>query len=161
MEPNNILTSIEAGTDTSKSMEDLLALTGQELKASRSYVFMVDPQHIGTNTHEWCLPGITPQKKSLSHFFVSEKWLERLQKNGLIMVSDITREDLKIRAELGRQNILSLVAVPLQKEDKLWGFMGVDECVVKDREWKPEEIDTLRRYSGLINDTYDQLPLAA
>jgi GAF domain-containing protein len=65
--------------------------------------------------------------------------------------------ELRVQAELGRQNIRALAAVPLQNGDDLWGFMGVDECVVPNREWKPEEIETLYRFSALINDIYNQV----
>jgi GAF domain-containing protein len=154
---NNLTSSKQIPVDISETLDGLLALIGQELKASRSYIFTIDLQCIGENTYEWCLPGIESQKSNLANFFISEKWIGRLKKDEIILISDITQEELKIRAELGRQNIISLVIVPLRNGEELWGFLGVDECVVRNREWNPEEIQTLRRFSGLINDVHQRI----
>ncbi|MDR2029218.1 MAG: GAF domain-containing protein [Treponema sp.] len=137
--------------------EGLLALMGKELKVSRSYIITVDSRGIGKNTHEWCLPGIGSQKNSMVHFFISEKWIRQLKEEGVILISDINQVELRIRAELGRQNILALAAVPLWNGEELWGFLGVDECVVKNRKWRDEEIQKLRRFSGLVNDVYQRI----
>jgi GAF domain-containing protein len=149
---NNLIFSKQIPVDVSKTLNDILARIGQTLKVSRSYIFTIDSQRIGTNTHEWCLPGVMSQKKALANFFVSEQWIRSLKKDGAILISDINQIELRIRAELGRQNIMALAAVPLWNGEELWGFLGVDECVAKNREWKPEEIQTLRHFSGLIND---------
>jgi GAF domain-containing protein len=147
-------------TDISKALDEILARMGEELKVSRSYIFMVDAHSIGENTHEWCLPGITSQKNSLANFFVSEKWMAKLREAGLILSSDINKMELRIRAELERQNIKALAVVPLWDGEYLWGFLGVDECVAPNREWKPEEIQTLRSFAGLIGDMYKHLSLS-
>jgi GAF domain-containing protein len=143
--------------DVSKTLDGFLARTGKALKASRSYIFMIDSHSIGKNTHEWCLPGISSQKNSLASFCVNESWIKKLREDGVILVSDIDQIELKIRAELGRQNIMSLAVVSLMEGEKLWGFLGVDECVVPNREWKPEEIQTLRSFAGLIGEMYKQV----
>jgi GAF domain-containing protein len=154
---NNTAAPAQVSADISTTMDGILALIGKELKVSRSYIFTVDSHGIGGNTYEWCLPGITSQKKNLANFFVTENWIRKLQEDGVILISDINQAELKIRAELGRQNILALAAVPLRNGEELWGFLGVDDCTVKNREWKPEEVRTLRRFSRLINDVYQRV----
>jgi GAF domain-containing protein len=154
---NDLAAPIQVSADISTTMDGILALIGKDLKVSRSYIFTVDPHGIGGNTHEWCQAGITSQKKNLAHFFVNENWITKFRENGVILISDIKQTELKIRAELGRQNILSLAVVPLRNGEDLWGFLGVDDCMVKNREWKPEELQTLRRFAALINDVYQRI----
>jgi GAF domain-containing protein len=154
---NNLAAPIQVSADISTTMDGILALMGKELKVSRSYIFTVDPGGIGRNAYEWCRMGVVSQKKSLANFFVSKDWIMRLQKDGVILISDINQAELRIRAELGRQNIMSLAVVPLMNGEEIRGFLGMDECVMKNREWKPEEIQTLRRFAKLIDDVYQRI----
>jgi GAF domain-containing protein len=148
---------IYAGSDIDKALDEVLALIGSYLGVSRIYIFVIDTV-IGRNTHEWCAPGISPEKRNMAQFFVSKKWRDTLEKNGLILVSDINQLELKIRAEMSRQHIISMAALPLLWQKKVTGFIGVDECVDKTRRWKPEEIQMLRHLGVLISGILIRFP---
>jgi hypothetical protein len=138
-------------TGQADAIETILGLAGTHLGISRAYVFLIDTL-IGENIYEWCAPEIESGKNSMTRFLVSKTWRETLDREGIILVSDIDQLELRIRAEMDSQNVLSMAAVPLRHEGKLSGFVGIDECVKKHRRWKPEEIQILQHLCLLVTE---------
>jgi PAS domain-containing protein len=150
---NQSINLLYAGPPRPESLEQVLGLTGSYLNVSRAYIVVID-HDIGEISHEWCAADILPEKDHMTHFFVSGKWRDALEQEGLILVSDINTLELKIRVEMARQHVTSVAALPLLKDRRLWGFIGIDECKVKQRRWKPEEIQLLRQISLLISGRF-------
>jgi EAL domain-containing protein (putative c-di-GMP-specific phosphodiesterase class I)/GGDEF domain-containing protein len=145
--------------DTAKALDKVLSIAGEYLDVSRSYIFTVDENFIGENVNEWCAPGVSSEKNNLSNFFVSKTWIKALRENGVILITDIDKLGLKIKAELDRQKVLSLVVLPMWNGDRLFGFIGLDECYKQNRIWKAEEIQFLYLLCILIAGIFKRLRL--
>jgi GGDEF domain-containing protein len=154
---NQCINILYAEPEKPGALDQILGLAGSYLRVSRMYIAAID-NGIGEISHEWCLSGIIPEKDNTTHFFVDRKWREALEQTGLLIVSDINTLELKVRVEMIRQHVTSLAIMPLWKNRKLLGFIGFDECKVKHRRWKPEEIQILRQLSLLISGTYKDSP---
>ncbi len=135
------------GTDD--SVNEMLALLGQAVEASRACIFRIDAvrETIGI-AYEWCAPT-TP---SLLHVLsqlplgVAPQWLDELKQgnavviNGLVPLPDGWETP---RAVLAAQNVRSLVAVPVTDKGELLGFIGFDDPS-DQRAWPDDVIRLLR-----------------
>lgn len=110
----------------------VLSNIGKFHKADRAYVFEVskDREKI-VNTYEWCSEGVEQQKQSMNNIKIDElkNFFLVLQQKGFVIIDNI--EDIKetqpIEYEiLSYQNIKRLMASSLKQEDKIIGFIGVD-----------------------------------
>ncbi|MCA9454658.1 MAG: hypothetical protein KC584_18825, partial [Nitrospira sp.] len=98
----------------------------------RSYVFIFEDD--GTtmnNTHEWCQTGIEPQLPRLQGLRMQDiPWFaERLLSGPFFQISSVAnlpREANTEKQEFQRQQIQSLVIVPMAMRGKLFGFLGFD-----------------------------------
>jgi len=95
-----------------------------------------------TQRFEWCQEGIEPQinnplLKKLSYREGFSRWIDLFQKNQSIqgIVKDFPEEE---RKTLSEQGISSILAVPIYIDNKIWGFIGFDDCK-NERLWQPEE----------------------
>lgn len=110
---------------------------GEYFEMDRSYIFSIYPDgKTADNTHEWCAPGIEPQRDSLQQIPLAAFpwWLEQLNKKEPAYIYDV--DALPPAAELEQrhfesQDIKSLFALPIVQDDRLSGFMGFD--AVRDK----------------------------
>jgi two-component system, cell cycle sensor histidine kinase and response regulator CckA len=131
-------------------LDQLLQLVGRGMRVSRSYLIQFrDDLRFMDNTHEWCAPGIQPQKERLQALPTRKFpwWMERLLSNDGIAITDL--DDLPAEAEAERQildtqGIRAVLVLPLRSSTgDLLGFMGFDQ-VNKVREWSRRETESLR-----------------
>jgi diguanylate cyclase (GGDEF)-like protein/PAS domain S-box-containing protein len=121
-----------SSADMDPVIDRFLQTIGQAIGADRSYLFLIDHYtRTLSNTHEWCAPGVTPQKDSVQDISLSVfPWLEtQLQTRQLIVVPEVSHmsEDaLAEKQEFERQSIRSLVMVTLKSEGAVIGFFGFD-----------------------------------
>ena len=108
----------------------LLSMTGEFFDTDRVYIFDYDGQETN-NTYEWCRDGVEPQKDSLQKLDVKyiKRWLPIFEKGECVIIEDI--ESIKESAPdeyevLNKQNIHSLIAAPIDDNDKLIGYIGMD-----------------------------------
>ncbi len=83
------------------------------------------------NTYEWVAEGVTPEKDNLQNVppEVCANWYRNFQEGKKIVIDDvekIKKEDPLQYEVLKRQNIHTLVVVPLYDERKVIAFYGVD-----------------------------------
>lgn len=137
------------------AVDRILCRSGTFLDADRAYVFIKDDtgQYMH-NTHEWCAPGIEPQREYLQDQLVEATpwWWEQILLQGYVLVPDVARlpaEAASERAVLEPQGILSLCAFPLRNQDQIYGFVGFD-AVRKRRDWHEEVIELGCTIGGLI-----------
>lgn len=124
-----------AGTsnaDIDAVIDEFLQTIGVATKSDRSYLFLID-QNTSTlsNTHEWCSPGVTPQKDAVQNVSLSTfPWLgEKLLTQKLIVIPEVSElgEDASAeKQEFERQGIRSLIMVCLKVDDTILGFLGFD-----------------------------------
>lgn len=115
-----------------RGLQNILQATGEFTLADRSYLFLLDDASGTTisNTHEWCAAGIRPEIQTLQHLVVADLHhffapLFNLEPMCLISLEQLP-PDSPTREILERQEIQSLLAVPLSSEGKFIGFLGFD-----------------------------------
>ena len=125
--------ALEAETSFSVGVGQALGKLGAFLEADRSYIFEIDGERI-SNTHEWCNAGVAAQQEMLQDMPLDliDEWLERFNAGRPVLIDDIDDLLVQGRADeyevLRAQGIRSLVAVPLETDGGLIGFLGVDDA---------------------------------
>jgi len=114
-----------------KTINVILEYLGKSLNAERTYIFERNGTGGDDNSYEWVANGVTPEKDNLQNLppEICEKWYQRFYDNKKILienVEDIREEDPLQYETLKRQNIRSLVVVPLYNDKDIFGFYGVD-----------------------------------
>ena len=123
--------------------------------ADRSYLFLIseDGQFM-SNTHEWCRHGIRPFANDLQDVSVDIfPWFkQKIFNHEVVSVSDVSALDgniVKLKDELLRESIKSILCVPMICDDSLIGFIGFD-MVVNHLDWPEQLIDLLRITGGIF-----------
>ena len=113
------------------SLQVILEYIGKTLKGERTYIFEQNELGGDDNTYEWTAVGVEPQKDILQNVpaDVCAEWYRNFAENRHIMIADL--EDIKesdpLQYEnLRRQDIHSLVVVPLYDNKQAIGFYGID-----------------------------------
>ncbi len=113
-------------------IDSCLGALGQFFEVDRSYLFRMseDGQRM-SNTHEWVAEGIQREAPNLQEVPVQRfPWLMReLQADRAVVVprvEDLPPEAGAERAEFEREQIQSIVLVPVPSGISLWGFAGFD-----------------------------------
>ncbi len=114
-----------------ESINILLEYLGKALNGDRTYIFERNEEGGDDNTYEWTASGVTPEKDNLQDLppDVCASWYRMFRKNKHIIIDkleDIQEEEPVQYEILKRQNIHSLVVVPLYDDDKVIAFYGVD-----------------------------------
>lgn len=119
-----------------QTLEVLLELLGKTMEADRTYIFEKNDHGHDDNTYEWAARGVTPEKDNLQDLppEVCDQWYQKFAGNQNIVtenLSEIRDTDPEMYEVLSRQNIHSLVVVPLYDDEKAIGFYGVDNPPAK------------------------------
>lgn len=125
--------------DPNKSIDIILEFLGRGLNGDRSYIFEKNVSGGDDNTYEWVAAGITSEKDNLQNVpsEVCANWYRCFNENQNVMFDDIEkmRDDDPLQYEnLKRQNIHSIVVVPLYDDNNLIGFYGIDNPPKQDVE---------------------------
>jgi PAS domain S-box-containing protein len=133
-----------------------LSRIGRVLNADRSYIFEFsgNKQHMN-NTFEWCNDGISPQITNLQDIPTEmlPQWIKKLEKLENIVISsvkDLPEEWASERQILEPQHIQSLVVIPMQVENNLIGFVGLDSVKTK-KIYTSTEINILKVWSSMLS----------
>ena len=130
-----------------QSLEALLEHLGKALNGERTYIFEQNENGCDDNTYEWAAEGVAPEKENLQNVppEVCASWYRNFSVGRHIVIEDLEdiRETTPLQYEnLKRQNIHSLVVVPLYDGKKLIGFYGVDNPPVKSLEYASNMLQT-------------------
>lgn len=116
--------------DTLAAINGALALMGGVLDADRTYVFAIHEDRMN-NIAEWCAPGVEPEIHLLQNLPLSliDRWRLAFSAHKPMIIEQV--EGLKRTSPeeydiLSLQGIDSLVAVPLESDGELLGYLGVD-----------------------------------
>ena len=123
-----------------QSLEVLLKYLGKALNGERTYIFERNESGNDDNTYEWVADGVEPEKENLQNVptEICASWYRNFSIGKYIVIEDLEniRETDPLQYEnLKRQNIQSLVVIPLYDGKKLIGFYGVDNPPVKSIEY--------------------------
>jgi PAS domain S-box-containing protein len=123
--------------------------------ASRAYLFLYNEGRTTmSNTHEWCANGVTPQINNLQNVPISMTpwWMKKIHNNEIIHIKDVSKLPDEAQSEkeiLEKQDIKSLVVLPLHINNELSGFLGFDN-VFKKGSWNKSDIELLRIISEIL-----------
>lgn len=127
---NKCVTELSAGTDIYQAIHNMLECINTYFEADRSYIFEIDHEEKTIcNTHEFVNPGIVSLKENLQNIplDVIQFWMEHFQKNEIYFLSNVEQEkNINTYKLLKSQKVDQLLAVPLRKNDRILGFLGVD-----------------------------------
>lgn len=130
-----------------QSLEVLLEHLGKALKGERTYIFEQNESGGDDNTYEWVADGVEPEKENLQNVppEVCAGWYRNFNIGRHIVIEnleDIRETESLLYENLKRQNIQSLVVVPLYSGEKIIGFYGVDNPPVKSLEYASNMLQT-------------------
>jgi PAS domain S-box-containing protein len=135
----------------------MLRGTGEFFKVDRSYVFLFSTDRKKMhNTHEWCASGISTQKNSyIQDLDALPWWKERITRRGFVHIPDVAalpEEAAAERAEFQRQEIQSLLSVPIILNEEVIGFFGFD--AVRSRiSWTNDQIIFLQILANVLAES--------
>ena len=109
----------------------IIEYLGKAMMCDRTYIFERNESGGDDNTYEWVADGVTPEKDNLQNLpsEVCANWYRNFREDKNINIrnlEDIRESDPLQYENLKRQNIHSLVVVPLYDDKKNIGFYGVD-----------------------------------
>lgn len=134
------------------ALDDVLRRVCEYADADRAYVFAIHDQgRLISNTHEWVRGDTLSHRDELQQVPASTfPWLmERLEKLQSVVVRDTSALPEAARAEreeFERENIRSLMVVPVAFAGDLYGFVGLD-AVHRHRDWR-DRTEALLRILG-------------
>ena len=126
----NCVRMLYAVDDLDQTINAVLTQIGEVLVSDRAYVFEIKDE-LMNNTHEWTAPGISPQLEKLQQLDLSliSDWLPFFEKNDCIIIDDVEqlqKTNPAAYATLHAQEITSLIAAPIFLDNKLAGYIGID-----------------------------------
>lgn len=126
----NCVRMLYAVDDLDQTINAVLTQIGEFLVSDRAYVFEIKDE-LMNNTHEWTAPGISPQLEKLQQLDLSliSDWLPFFEKNDCIIIDDVEqlqKTNTAAYATLHAQEIISLIAAPIFLDNKLAGYIGID-----------------------------------
>ena len=126
----NCVRMLYAVDDLDQTINAVLTQIGEFLVSDRAYVFEIKDE-LMNNTHEWTAPGSSPQLEKLQQLDLSliSDWLPFFEKNDCIIIDDVEqlqKTNPAAYATLHAQEITSLIAAPIFLDNKLAGYIGID-----------------------------------
>ena len=126
----NCVRMLYAVDDLDQTINAVLTQICEFLVSDRAYVFEIKDE-LMNNTHEWTAPGISPQLEKLQQLDLSliSEWLPFFEKNDCIIIDDVEqlqKTNPAAYATLHAQEITSLIAAPIFLDNKLAGYIGID-----------------------------------
>ena len=126
----NCVRMLYAVDNLDQTINAVLTQIGEFLVSDRAYVFEIKDE-LMNNTHEWTAPGISPQLEKLQQLDLSliSDWLPFFEKNDCIIidyVEQLQKTNPAAYATLHAQEITSLIAAPIFLDNKLAGYIGID-----------------------------------
>ena len=120
--------SVESPDET---IRIILEYLGKVLNGERTYIFEKNRDGRDDNTYEWTAPGVPPEIDNLQNLSpeICENWYHIFEEGKYVQISDI--EEMRLidplqYENLKRQNIHSIVAMPIYDAGKTIAFYGVD-----------------------------------
>ena len=110
-----------------------LETIGQFYQAKRAYIFEFDANsQVMDNTFEWCAGDVSAEINNLQGIPVAyvTDWIKMFEEKGGFYISSLHKDLDPSEADyriLNNQGIESLLAAPIIKDDKIVGFLGVDD----------------------------------
>lgn len=142
--------------DIGSALDYALARMGALSDADRVYLCPVSqPRGRLEKVHEWCAEGVAPGIDRIEDLWqqISEdpNLLEQLRSGNHLHVRDVSAlpAGRRLRKILAARDVHSFLAVPIQQDGHLTGFIGY-EFLRQARPFRPGELNLVRSIAGLI-----------
>ncbi|MCM1132315.1 MAG: response regulator [Ruminococcus flavefaciens] len=148
------IAKLNSERDLKKAINEVLACVGQYLGAERAYIFEeIDDNY--SNTFEWCAEGVRAEIDNLQNISAQGLyyWVDTLIKGRCVIIPDIEsiREaDPFVYNILIAQNIRSVIEAPIMIENRLIGFIGVDNAPEEITKIVEESLKLLGTFLGTV-----------
>ncbi|RZO63017.1 MAG: response regulator [Sandaracinaceae bacterium] len=146
---HTISTRFVGTSDLDRAIDDTLAEIGHATGADRAYLFLLrlDDSTLLDNTHEWCREGVEAQMEQLQRLprDLFPWWMGEMERGASIHIAsldDLPPEAAAEKELFEAQDIRSLAAFPVQIQDGLGGFIGLDDVSEADP-WTGRDIELL------------------
>ncbi len=147
--------------DSPDSWKTAISSLGEKTDIDRIYVYQMLPsQESCSLVTEWTHPTISshPAVSLPSHLDFAEAglhaWFLAFSSNNPVigLAEEFSEQERQFLASI---QSISCAIVPIHLNEKLWGFLGFDECR-RRRSWNPEEVSLLKSAAALIGSRLDQ-----
>jgi len=140
-------------------IDECLAIIGENIDLDRVYLFLIDHDHEEySNTNEWVNDGIIGFIDELQHIsFDTFPWVGKMiLENEPIIIED--RDTIKEQAnrfyqELVREEIQSIILIPISLDNEIVGFIGGETCN-RTTTWKPRFMTILSLIGEIFINSY-------
>ncbi|MBT4511988.1 MAG: PAS domain S-box protein [Chloroflexi bacterium] len=147
--------------DINEAIDDSLKSIGIFSGARQSHLFFLNEEgtHVD-NTHEWCADGVLPNISELQNLNVISMmyWIKLLREGQVVTIFDVSEMPDGTQNEkqfLEQQGITSFLAVPLFVEQKLEGFIGL-ENIDNPKGWTAADLLLLRTCSDVMGNAFER-----
>lgn len=144
------------------AVSDSLRVIGEFASVERSHLYIFcDDELTMSKTHEWHADGLEPQIERLQGIPLDRiPWameqLKRFQPLHIPRVADLPPEASKEKELiLSIDNIQSLIIVPLVKQGKTIGFLGLD-AIHQEKTWDQDSVALLRMVGEIFVNAFDR-----
>lgn len=140
----------------------LLESIGKFFGADRAYLFTINIEKDNlVYSHKWCATGIKEEIRTIEEtsFVKYAWWFDQLEQNSIVHIRDVNsmpEAASQERAELLRQEVKSLISVPITVDGETLAFIGIDTVVIA-REWTEEDVELLHIMSNILSRGFSQL----
>jgi len=111
-------------------IDEALRDLGEFMGSDRAYIVECPfEKGSGANTHEWCKIGITPQIKPLQQVLLGSisEWVRGHRQGEPLSFPDVSSmPPSPLKDLMQSQQIQSLLAIPMRREEDCFGFVGFD-----------------------------------
>ena len=147
----NIETALQKFDGTDECYEQILSILGFVYQPSRIYICehhqSKNDEFLINQKAEWCDSKVLSQanKLSLDNKLSSEIFPQLAKRlfSGDIVWSNWTKANLEERKFFEARGIVSLLLFPIKVQGKLFGFIGLEDCI-EERVWQTAEINFLQ-----------------
>ena len=145
-----------------EKVNSLLAEIGRFFHVDRTYLFTINHNNdTMTYSNEWCNNGINEEVGSIEEIplDVFPWWIDQLNKKKLVYIEDVDYMPEEASAEqeqLHRQNVKSLISVPIMENGKIQAFIGIDS-VISTKKWSEENIELLNIMANILSSGMTQI----
>lgn len=152
---NRCVEKLSDGTDKDYALRNLMEVVRDYFKADRSYLFETEPEkEIFINTYEAVAEGVTPQIDNLQEVPVEAlaHWMDCFRREQVYYMADLEQEKGFASYDvLAPQNIWRLLAMPVCRNGKIIGFLGLDNP--REHEKDPTLLSSIQFF---ITNTLEQ-----
>lgn len=147
---NEALREALSAEDPNKSIEIGLEYIGKALDADRTYIFE-SAGDVLNNTYEWTKADVSAEKKDLQNIpaSIADIWYEAFNQNQNIVTEDISvlkEKKPELYDLLSKQNIKSLIEIPIILDGNIIGFYGVDNPPSAAMEYSSELLQIMANF---------------